>query len=93
MAAKIHHCNYQNLLINEESLPGSLVGAGIDRAKVIDVPGRGDCAFLALLSPLLGFIPDKRDSLGIVKRFRKKLSDLVLEKPENFDHIFGGRKG
>ena len=84
--------NYRKLLQNNSPLPGTLLGSGADQAKVINVPGYGDCAFLALLAPLLGFVPDRKDELGIVKRFRNKLSNLAIDSPVQFERFFGSRK-
>ena len=85
--------NYANLLKHNQPLRGVLLGVGDDRAKVVDVPALGDCAFLALLAPLIGFVPDRDDTLGIIQDFRKRLSSLVVSHPERFDNIFGSRAG
>ena len=66
---------------------GSLV-RGPEHSYVIDVPGKGDCWLIAMLTPLLGFVIDERDEFKIVSHVRERLSDYVLEEPDKFVDIF-----
>ena len=66
----------------ENLLPG-----GPEGSYIVDVPGKGDCWLIALLSPMLGFVINEGD-YRIINSVRQKMSDLVLEEPEKFAHIF-----
>ena len=67
---------------------------GRDNSFIVNVPGYGDCWLIVLLAPLVGFVIDGWDELGILKHVRETLSDYVLEDPEKFVGIFDkGRVG
>ena len=49
--------NYENILKEND-----VVGDGPEDSKLVDVPGWGDCSIIALLSPVLGFVIDRKVS-------------------------------
>ena len=59
-----------------------------DRTVILDVAGRGYCWLIALLVPILGFIPEAEDD-NILTVVREKMSAAVLQKPDDFKDIFG----
>ena len=63
-----------------------------DGNYLVDVPGLGDCWVVALLAPLIGFVIDENDELGIVKHFRERLSNEVSADPTKFEDLFENRR-
>ena len=61
---------------------------GPENSYIINVPAEGNCWLIAILAPLIGFVVDERDELGIVQHVRETLSEIVLEDPENFSNLF-----
>ena len=85
--------NYSKLLNNPRTLPGVLSNK-LEKAKVVDVPGYGDCCPMSILTALLGFVPDAGDGEKIVVTFREGIGRFVLKNPEQYVGIFqDGMKG
>ena len=71
-------------------------GGGLKRGPessfVVDVPGKGDCWLIALLTPILGFKIAANDERGIIKHIRLRLSEIVVENATSFEDVFEGRQ-
>ena len=66
-----------------------VVGDKENKCWALDVWGKGDCAPLAQLAALLGYIPDKDDKGKEVLTLRHKMAELVQKDPNKFFDIFG----
>ena len=66
-----------------------VVGDKENKCSALDVWGKGDCALLAQLAALLGYIPDKDDKGKEVLTLRHKMAELVQKDPNKFFDIFG----
>ena len=64
---------------------------GPEGSLILNVPGFGDCWLVSVLAPLVGKVIDKTDSEGIIRKTRKRMSEMVLSNAEKFVSIFGGR--
>ena len=60
--------NYKKLFSiqksNRRKCRGDYLHNETENPVLLDVPGSGDCWLSAILAPLLGFVVDRRDSLG-----------------------------
>jgi hypothetical protein len=59
---------------------------------IVNVPAKGDCWLIALSAPIIGFVIDKTNKLGIIRRVRNRLSQIVTKDPDTFENIFEGGK-